>query len=156
MKKLTLIIAVFIAFSSFAQTRIFPTPSVDVRESLAVEGTLRKLDNGVWKDANEDLIFLSSVYCSGIYGYNHEIPVYLLLSPDGVIKNIALGENRETPKYMDMILDADFFANWYDKNVKEFAVEEVEAVSGATISSNAIIKTINTTIENIKASKFLK
>lgn len=82
-------------------------------------------------------------YCDDITGFNDVIPLEINME-NGKIANIVILENRETPRFMQRVVDAALVENFYGLTPKEAIKKNVDAVSGATYSSNAIIKSVKT------------
>lgn len=104
-------------------------------------------------DANKKLLgyaVYSKPASDGIKGYNGETPVLIALSPKQVILGVWLLENKETPKFAKKVEDAGFYNNWNGLTVKQALKKEVDAVSGATYTSNAVAKSVRAALENLK------
>ena len=83
----------------------------------------------------------------GIKGYNGETPVLIALSPKQVILGVWLLENKETPRFAKKVENAGFYNNWNGLTVKEALKKEVDAVSGATYTSNAVTKSVQAALK---------
>lgn len=104
-------------------------------------------------DANKKLLgyaVYSKPASDGIKGYNGETPVLIALSPKQVILGVWLLENKETPKFAKKVEDAGFYNNWNGLTVKQALKKDVDAVSGATYTSNAVAKSVRAALENLK------
>jgi hypothetical protein len=87
-------------------------------------------------------IFPSAPLARGIRGYGGEIPLAVWIDDQGVLKNFRLLRSNETPVYLVFLRD------WLEKlKEREMFVAKpfqgVDAVTGATMSSNAILRTLN-------------
>ena len=101
-------------------------------------------------DANKKLLgyaVYSKPASDGIKGYNGETPVLIALSPKQVILGVWLLENKETPKFAKKVENAGFYNNWNGLTVKEALKKEVDAVSGATYTSNAVTKSVQAALK---------
>jgi NosR/NirI family transcriptional regulator, nitrous oxide reductase regulator len=97
------------------------------------------------KDSEENLIgsVLSTESVSDdIIGHAGPIPLLIGLDTDGVIVGISLRENRETPGYLLRLGGREFFENWTGLTVAEARHKKVDAVTGATRTSRAIIESV--------------
>lgn len=72
-------------------------------------------------------------------GYAGPIPVALCLGSDGRIIGVLTGPNQETPRYLRMLEKKGFFERWNGMTLEEAAERQVDAVTRATYSSNAIL-----------------
>jgi NosR/NirI family nitrous oxide reductase transcriptional regulator len=74
-------------------------------------------------------------------GFVDEINTLLCLDETGRICGARILSHRETPYYMKLIQDSQFLDNLQNANIKE-GLEDIDAVTGATITSEAIIRDI--------------
>lgn len=96
-------------------------------------------------DANAKLLgyaVYSKPASDGINGYAGETPVMVALSPKQIVLGVYLLQNKETPKYAKRVEDAGFYNNWNGLTVKKALKKDVDAVSGATFTSNAVAKSV--------------
>lgn len=84
-------------------------------------------------------------YCQGdeFKGFNDVIPLEINVV-DGKIANINILDNKETPRFLDKVKNADLVEKFYGLTPNEAINLDIDAVSGATYSSNAIIKSVKT------------
>ncbi len=73
-----------------------------------------------------------------VEGYNGYIDAALVVDLSGRIAGVALGKNSETPRWITRIRKGGMLTRWNGKTPAEAAVMEVDAVTRATYSSNAI------------------
>ena len=71
-------------------------------------------------------------------GFNGPTPLLIALDAEGRIKNVVLLENQETPKFAQHVVEGGLFEAWNDLTVDEALGKEVDAVSGATYTSNGV------------------
>ena len=90
-----------------------------------------------------DTTLYTEEYCSDIIGFNGAIPLKINMI-DGKIANINILENEETPGFLRRVMNAELLENFYGLTPKEAVNLNIDAVSGATYSSNAIIKSVKT------------
>lgn len=99
---------------------------------------IRQVNQNKWivKSRQECLLYLGKAY-----GYNGEIEVLAQVDKDSLIQKIFPVSHQETPSYYDKIITKHFFEQFQGKKVARFLTNKpVSAVSGATITSNAIIE----------------
>jgi len=102
-------------------------------------------------DKSEKLVgkaLFSMPYCADIKGYAGNIPLVILLSPDGKVQKIHLLDNTETPSFLNRVVEKGFLENWTGLSVDEAKAKQVDAVTGATYSSSAISKSVRVRLEN--------
>lgn len=73
-----------------------------------------------------------------VSGYGGPVPLQIHINKEGVITDIEALPNAETPDFFDQA--CTLFSRWQGKTVDEALAENVDAVSGATFSSNAVIE----------------
>ncbi|MBS5116042.1 MAG: FMN-binding protein [Erysipelotrichaceae bacterium] len=88
------------------------------------------------KDEAEDIVDTMNKYNDGIYsatvnGYGGEFEISLTYQDDKIV-DVTIGENNETPSIGGVA------AEQIAKNVKEQNTIELDTISGATVTSNAI------------------
>lgn len=88
-------------------------------------------------------------YCQGeeFKGFNGYIPMEINMV-DGKIENIKILNNNETPGFLRKVTNSGLLEKFYGLTPKEAVNLEVDAVSGATYSSTAIIKSVKRTMES--------
>lgn len=75
-----------------------------------------------------------------IHGYGGAVPLEIRVDPSGTITKITVLGNSETPKFLQRVLDSGLLAHWNGKKAEAVLNEpDVDAVSGATYTSTAII-----------------
>ena len=76
-------------------------------------------------------------------GYRGNVDCYVIISPNGIVLSVIVGENQESPKYLQRVLNSGFLKKWQGKKPDE---EAPETVTGATFTSTAI----NTSVNNLR------
>lgn len=87
-------------------------------------------------------VLLSSPYSDDIKGFNGPTPLQIALDKKGKIVDIRVLDNNETPSFLKRVVTAGFLESWNGLTVEEALNKEVDAVSGATYSSNSIQKSL--------------
>ena len=75
-----------------------------------------------------------------VVGYVATTPLKIYIQKNKVVKIEAL-KNQETPKYFIKV-KKQLLDKWNDKKVSEAAKMKVDGVTGATFSSDAVIKNV--------------
>lgn len=83
-----------------------------------------------------DIVVNTTTMASDITGFGGNVPLEITVH-DGVITDIRPLKNAETPEFFERALT--LLDQWRGKRVEEAARLQVDAVSGATFSSRAII-----------------
>ncbi len=94
------------------------------------------------------------VITSTAKGYGGTITVMSAFTPDGVIKQIKVTEAQETPGFGSNVTDTPSYWERYagvDAGKQLVLDQDIDRHSGATISSKALIKAVNSAIEAYNA-----
>ncbi len=94
---------------------------------------------------------LGEVLCSGaetenIYGYAGPTPVMIGFGPDGRIRGVVLLPNYESTSFVQYLQDLGFFSSWDQMTPGEAMRAPVDAVTGATLTTVAIVQTVRSTL----------
>ncbi len=117
--------------------------------AVAVLMSAMPADSVITKDTGTDIVNTTSLTKS-VRGYKSATPVKIYIKKNRVVKVEALG-NQETPKYFDKakaVLD-----KYEGKTVTKAQKMEVDAVSGATLSSKALVKNVQEGLKYYKEHK---
>ncbi|MFV0291182.1 MAG: 4Fe-4S binding protein [Mangrovibacterium sp.] len=94
-------------------------------------------------------LLCSTDFESTQHGYNGDVPLFIAISPDEHITQIVLLANQESEEFMGTVIDAKLFEAWNGMPIDSLAPQkQVDAVSGATFSSSAIIVGVQQTISS--------
>lgn len=100
-----------------------------------------------WVETNENVFMVLSpndttgmgILVTKNHGYGGRVPLFIGMKGDTIIK-IQLLANNETTEFMEYIKEDKLLSKWEGININKVSHKEVDAVSGATESSNAIIQ----------------
>lgn len=99
------------------------------KPQAANNDTLRILENGT-------AVINTSALASDITGYGGKVPLNIVIK-NGVVENIVALKNDETKEFFDNA--SALFEKWKGRTIDEAMNMKVDAVTGATFSSKAII-----------------
>lgn len=102
----------------------------------------------VKNNSNEELgrLLLSSDFDVRNIGYAGEVPLFIVLDKQDHVAGIHLLPNEETADYIEFITERKLLQQWNGLEMDTLLLsKQVDAISGATYSSQAIIKTVNET-----------
>lgn len=107
-------------------------------------------DSAAWDAVDADGNELGSVvstkpYAADVQGYAGATPLYLYIDPEGTVKAVIAADNSETPDFFSSATDG-VFPQITGKSVSALATQEIDAVSGATFSSNSLIANVKQTL----------
>ena len=87
-------------------------------------------------------VLFSSPDSDNIEGFNGATTLLIALDADGRIKTVALLENEETPRFAQRVVEGGLYEAWNGLTVDEALNKDVDAVSGATYTSNGVKKSL--------------
>lgn len=120
---------------------------------LGSEAVLTSPLNDNWTTATDEsgntvgYLLSSTAELNNILGYGGPTPVSVVVDNELVIKGVAMLENSESYGFTQRMIIDGLFDSWSGKSLSEAVTTDVEAVSGATMSSDAIIATVRGTID---------
>lgn len=97
--------------------------------------TVKQLDDG-------QTVINTTDIGKDILGYVGPTPVEITLK-DGKIVKVTTLPNQETPEFIGAVRNSDLLDRLEGKTLEEAAATKLDAVSGATFTSNAVIGNIN-------------
>lgn len=87
-----------------------------------------------------------------VKGYNGPTPLLITIEKDRVVKVEAL-ENVETPRFFERMKEGGMLQRWDGMTVDEALAATVDAVTGATFSSNAVAENVRLGLAYYKEHK---
>ena len=159
MKTLTLIFALLLTAgtvssqSNGATTGGYKAPTLNAKyvKDLGFGGqTFTKKTEGVWVLANGVTVYSSHPWGDNIKGFNGATPLFVAVDKGYKVAAVAPAVNTETPDFWTKVKKSKLFKAWNGLTLTKAAQKKVDAVSGATYSSRAVIQTVRATISNIK------
>lgn len=86
--------------------------------------------------------------CEKITGFAGPIPLLIGLDSNERVASITVMENHETPAFISRVLGTGILSKWQGQTASDAVSLNVDAVTGATMSSSCIIKTVRTRLAN--------
>ncbi len=111
-------------------------PALKVRFSAANRAELLAADDSV------RYLVRYTLPGEGAQGYRGEIPVLIVTDPKGTIQEVILLANREDHAYAGKVVRSGLLEEWCGFPVSEAPQLPVDAVTGATRTSSAIIASV--------------
>ena len=93
----------------------------------------------------------TSTIAQDVEGYNGPVPVKIYIKKNK-IERIEVLRNQEGPKYMNAV-KKELLNAWDGLTLKEAKAKQVDAVTGATFSSKALIENVNRGIDYYQKNK---
>ena len=119
----------------------------DVKAVFPEAANARCIDTSYFEviDAGDQVlgtVMLSSPYSDKVRGYAGKTPLQIAFDNDDKILDVRLLRNNETPRFIDRVEKAGLLETWNGLSVEEALDADVDAVSGATYSSEGIINSM--------------
>lgn len=120
-----------------------PLPVEEIKPYFDEAAKTKAIDTAFYevKDANGNklgTVLFSSPYSDNIKGFKGATPLLIALDAEGRVKNVVLLENQETPRFAQHVVDGGLYEAWNGLTVDEALEKDVDAVSGATYTSNGV------------------
>ena len=149
-----LMIAGILGFASCdSQPVYYPKlPVSDIQEYFTEATETQAIDTAYYevKDANGKLlgtVLFSSPFADEVKGYNGSTPLLIALDAENRIMNVVLQTNQETPRFVQRVVDGGLFDAWNGLTVEEVLGKQVDAISGATYTSNGVMSSLKLRLE---------
>ncbi|MCT4644003.1 MAG: FMN-binding protein, partial [Carboxylicivirga sp.] len=147
-------------FSSNKETVKIDPPNAAQLSALGLNNViLEEQEKGKWTFSNgqsEEYILNTNAFSKGIFGFAGPTPMYLYLDKDQRLKQVLLFENNETPEFMVSVHEQGIIQQWIGRSPAESVDIKPDVVTGATITSNAINRSIQASLAvvgNTQSSK---
>lgn len=89
----------------------------------------------------DTLVVNTTELCKDVIGYDGPTPLKITIVK-GVVAKVEALPNTETPRFFDHVLESGLLKAVVGKKVSEAATMPLDAVSGATYSSEAVIENL--------------
>lgn len=118
-------------------------PVENVKPYFAEAAKTKAIDTAFYevKDAKGTklgTVLYSSPYSDNVKGFNGPTPILIIMDAEDRIQNVVLLDNQETPFYAQRVADGGLYSAWNGLTAEEALRKEVDAVSGATYTSNGV------------------
>ena len=107
-------------------------------------------DSAITKE-NGSVVVNTTTIAKNVEGYNGAVPVKIYIKKNKIVK-IEVLKNQETPKYLAKVKKALLTA-WDGLSVKDAKAKQVDAVTGATFTSEAMIKNVQQGLDYYQKNK---
>lgn len=118
---------------------------------VSYEHVIRPMDFYKIKNSKGDMIgtaFITSNIAPVVSGYGGEIDALVGIDTEGKIASVKIISHKESPQFIKKIIDSGFLSRFIGRKTSE-DFSNIEAVSGATISSQAIIDDVKTAATSV-------
>ena len=93
------------------------------------------------KAAADTLVVNTTDLCKDVIGYDGPTPLKITIVK-GVVSKVEALPNTETPRFFDLVVESGLLKSIVGKTPAEAAKMHLDAVTGATYSSEAVIQNL--------------
>lgn len=132
--------------------RLPELPLAEVQPYFSEAAEVQTVDTSYYqvKDADGNVIgavLHSAPYSASVHGYNGPTPLLIALDAENRITGVALLANQETPRFAQRVADGGLYDAWNGLTVEEALAKDVDAISGATYTSNGVKQSLALRLE---------
>ena len=140
MIRLLSLVVVMLVLSAAAILRDGRIFGHDLRQTHAAVASVAQGNDTLEVQPDGTFVVNTRVLAKDVQGYGGPVPLKIHIDKDGRLTAIEAEPNAETPDFFDRA--KELFSRWQGKTIDEAMAEDVDAVSGATFSSKAIIRNV--------------
>ena len=137
MIRLLSLVVVMLVLSAAAILRDGRIFGHDLRQTHAAVASVAQGSDTLSVQPDGTFVVNTRVLAKDVQGYGGPVPLKIHIGKDGRLTAIEAEPNAESPSFFDRA--KELFSRWQGKTIDEAMAEDVDAVSGATFSSKAII-----------------
>lgn len=140
MVRLLSLVVVMLVLSAAAILRDGRIFGHDLRRTHAAVASVAQGSDTLSVQPDGTFVVNTRVLAKDVQGYGGPVPLKIHIDKDGKLTAIEAEPNAESPSFFDRA--KELFSRWQGKTIDEAMAEDVDAVSGATFSSKAIIRNV--------------
>lgn len=140
MIRLLSLVVVMLVLSAAAILRDGRIFGHDLRQTHAAVASVAQGSDTLEVQPDGTFVVNTRVLAKDVQGYGGPVPLKIHIDKDGRLTAIEAEPNAESPSFFDRA--KELFSRWQGKTIDEAMAEDVDAVSGATFSSKAIIRNV--------------
>ncbi|WP_455513132.1 FMN-binding protein [Leyella stercorea] len=140
MIRLLSLVVVMLVLSAAAILRDGRIFGHDLRQTHAAVVSVAQGSDTLSVQPDGTFVVNTRVLAKDVQGYGGPVPLKIHIDKDGRLTAIEAEPNAESPSFFDRA--KELFSRWQGKTIDEAMAEDVDAVSGATFSSKAIIRNV--------------
>lgn len=147
MKNLTLIIQLLTCCLLLMAIAVNKNQKILGREVNATTSGLQEEEvHDEWTTPDGYRVISTERLAHDIWGFGGNIPLHIYLK-EGKIDRIEIQANSESPEFLSLATRSGLLSAWEGLTPEEALSKQVDAVSGATLSSSAIIESVQVAMQ---------
>ncbi len=115
---------------------------------LSAAATVLAADKVIRKQNNGTFVVNTSTIAKDVRGYNGQTPLEIHIKDDRIVKIIILS-NNETRNYFERV-KKNLMSKWIGMKVNKVLSTDIDAVTGATYTSDAVTENMKRALEYYK------
>lgn len=115
---------------------------------LSAAATVLAADKVIRKQNNGTFVVNTSTIAKDVRGYNGPTPLEIHIKDDRIVKIIILS-NNETKNYFERV-KKNLMSKWIGMKVNKVLSTDIDAVTGATYTSDAVTENMKRALEYYK------
>ena len=115
---------------------------------LSAAATVLAADKVIRKQNNGTFVINTSTIAKDVRGYNGPTPLEIHIKDDRIVKIIILS-NNETRNYFERV-KKNLMSKWIGMKVNKVLSTDIDAVTGATYTSDAVTENMKRALEYYK------
>ncbi len=130
---------------------VVPVPEETLCSALGLKSSqLSPRDSATWhvtaETGEEAGVLLSSApFANEVTGFAGPTPLYIYVDETGIVRSIVAADNAESPDFAKIATE-ELFGKWTGMEADGVVAKRVDAVSGATFTSNSLINNAKLTL----------
>lgn len=93
-------------------------------------------------------------YSNEFIGYGGPTPLLIALNAEMVLCGVAILPNDETESFIDYVREEGLFESWNGKTIDQAVTLPVDAISGATLTSEAVTSSLRKRLAMLSSEQF--
>ena len=132
--------------------RLPELPLAEVEPYFSEAAEVEAIDTAYYQVKDADgtglgTVLLSEPYSEPVKGYNGPTPLLIALDAENRIMQVVPLDNHETPRFAQRVVDGGLYLSWNGLSLEEALGRNVDAISGATYTSNSVKNSLKVRLE---------
>ncbi|MFA8300981.1 MAG: 4Fe-4S binding protein [Hyphomicrobiales bacterium] len=142
-------------FLNDQKEKSYSPPSPKLLKSIGLSShIIDEVDKGIWNIKSEDntlwgKAITTRLYAEKIRGYSDHITSLIFINKANIIEKVVIQSHTETPAFLNDAIKNGILKQWEGIDIENYNSFNADAISGSTLSSNAINLSIQKTLKSL-------